>query len=200
METTGLLKTDEVIQFGAFIADSSFKLRQYVNFYCYTQVPISSGAAKANGMNKHKLMELSGGKTFEDNFLKLSFVQDGGKDTVWVSYSSGSFDTRLINQTLVQNGLPKMKFGNRLVDLRHNTSFPCEYNAMAALKSQVFKGRSMKLSEACASCGLTEMKLDTAFNKLLKNETARYHDALYDSFALWSILNQNKEILGLGLC
>jgi len=124
VETTGLMKTDEVIQFGALVAGSDFRPEYPVNFYCYTQEPISPGAAKANGMNKKKLMELSGGKSFEDSWLELPFVKDGGNDTIWVSYSSGGFDTRLINQTLSQNGLPRMKFGNRVIDLRHNTKFP----------------------------------------------------------------------------
>ena len=199
VETTGLMKTDEVIQFGALVAGSDFRPEYPVNFYCYTQEPISPGAAKANGMNKKKLMGLSGGKSFEDSWLELPFVKDGGNNTIWVSYSSGGFDTRLINQTLSQNGLPKMKFGNRVIDLRHNTKFPCEYNAMAALKSQVFGGRSMKLSEVCASSGLTETKLDSAFNKAFKDNIARYHDALYDSFALWAVLYNYREILGLEL-
>ena len=199
VETTGLTNSDEVVQFGAFVTDKDMRLKQQYSFYCYTQVAMSEGASNVTGLTKEKIYHLSGGKTFEDNFLQLPFVKSN-KNNIWVSYSSAGFDERLVNQTLEHNGLKRMRFGSKTLNIHGDGHSSCVYNAMEAMRVQLFSGKRAKLSEACARSGLTEEQLDRMFKKTVPTGEVQFHDALYDAFALWAVVYKNKRKLGFELC
>lgn len=90
-ETTGLTKSDEVIQFSAIVMNDTLYTESLVNFYCNTQVPISTGAFSTHGIDKARLFQLSEKKVFEDNWLE--FIESlRGNNIIWVSWSQGGFD------------------------------------------------------------------------------------------------------------
>lgn len=194
IESTGFLKRDEVIEFGCIVADERFVPKGYYRFYCYTQVPIAPGAAKVNGLSASKLMELSDGDTFEDMFFKLPFVKD--KDLVWVSYSRGGFDERLINQTLRNNGLPAYGFGERKRFFQKDPGYVLD--AYAALQTRVFDGKSKKLAQALLELGISERQFDEYFYKVTGHK-ATFHEALYDSLVLWYVVNHYRKRLSFEL-
>lgn len=192
-ETTGFGSFDEVIQLSGFLTDEELNPQKYVNFYCFTQVPVSDGASKVNGLNTTVLRELSGGLTFEDQWLKLDFIND--PDIVWVSYSKGNFDTRMINNTLVHNGLPAHDFGKPMKVLNQYDAGVYTYDAFAAIKRRAFSGVNNKLNTVAKSLPYSKGQLDIVFDKLTDGKCARYHDALYDAFILMMILRHYKGVL-----
>lgn len=194
-ETTGLTRSDEVVQFGAIVTDEKFVPQKAVSFYCYSQVPISEGARKVTGLDAKTVHELSGGATFEDRFLNLSFVND--KDVVWISYSANGFDERLVNQTLKNNGLSEHKFGEKKL---YFTDSDKQYtlDAFNAIRLRVFNGKVQKLGQMAAALGYSEEKIDELFKRVIKGN-GKFHDALYDSFVLWLVVNKCKERLNFGV-
>ena len=80
-------------------------------------MPISAGAFSTHGIDKAKLFQLSEKKVFEDNWLE--FIESlQGNNIIWVSWSQGGFDERLINQTLANNGLEDYFHFNYYRDLQ----------------------------------------------------------------------------------
>lgn len=191
VETTGLTSRDEVIQFAGFILDENLHATSVVNFYSDTQAQISANAFNVHHLSKAKIHQLSEGKFFEDNWLSL-IDELRQHQVVWVDWSRGCFDERLINQTLVNNGLP---------DYFH---FPVETTREACLKNRISIFNLM--SALCHKLGRSSLKLEAAANTLpyskeqinraydiifnivpnCDSET-RYHNALYDAFVTYII-------------
>lgn len=192
-ETTGLGSFDEVVQFSGFLTDEDLNPQKFINFYCFTQVPVSAGASKVNGLNTTVLRQLSNGLTFEDQWLKLDFINE--PDLIWVSYNKGGFDTRMINNTLVHNGLPAHNFGTEITVLNQYSSGVYTYNAFAAIKRRAFSGVNNKLETVAKSLPYSKQKLDDVFDKITSGKCARYHDALYDAFILMMVLRHYKNVL-----
>lgn len=196
LETTGLTRRDEPIQFGAIVTDEKLIPRNFCSFYCETQVPISQGSYAVHGITKELLHSLAGGKTFEDKFFELPFVKND-KETVWCSYSTSGFDERLVNQALLNNGLEKYDFGPTTKSL-DTISGKCLFKVYDTLRVRKSHGKDKKLMQYVFETGITE----DAFNKLytlMTHEDGKFHDALFDAFALWYIVYQNKELLGFGI-
>ena len=190
VETTGLTGRDEVIQFGAIIADENLLPRAWEVFYCDTQVPIHKDAQKLHEIDAKTLHTLSNGQTFEDRFFKLPFVNT--EDVVWISYSNGGFDERLITQTLRNNGLPKYNFGKKVNYLPKGGGFL--YNAYEGIRVRVNNGKPYKLGQLVSQLRLTGDGADSMFLKLVGRD-ASFHDALYDAFCLWLVVYNYKELL-----
>lgn len=192
-ETTGLSAADEVVQLSGFLTDEKLNPIRVVNFYCFTQVPVSPGASRVNNLNTTVLHELSGGKTFEDQWLELDFIHD--PDLVWVSYSTSGFDIRAINNTLIHNGLPAHNFGTEMKVLNQYKNGVYTYNAYKNIKSRAFVGVNNKLETVAKSLPFTKDQLDTIFKRIVGDNITRYHDALYDSFVLLMILKYYEKML-----
>lgn len=195
VETTGLCKRDEVIEFAGVVTDEKLRILKVARFYCYTQVPIHKDAFKVHGLSASALMKLSDGKTFEDRFYELDFVRSG--DVVWVAYSSNGFDKRLINQTLTHNGLPPFDFGTEINYLGEAREGIHEWDAFKHLSLRCFNGGKRKLSQIAAELPFGQEKLDLMFKQLVGEEwLCDYHDAIYDSFILWVIVSFYRTRLG----
>lgn len=111
-ETTGLGARDEVVQFSGILLndDNNYKIESVVNFYCETDVPSSEGAIAVHHLDQKTLHDLSGGKTFEEQFTKVLEFLGQFPDLTYVAYNY-SFDQRMCRQTMVNNnakdpGLP----------------------------------------------------------------------------------------------
>lgn len=197
LETTGLMQSDEAIQFGGVLTDENLRIERAYNFYGYTQVPISQKAQDVHGISKTMLRKLSGGKTFEDCFYDASFQKE--KDLTWVSFSTNGFDERMINQTLKHNGLSEYNFGSKLsyfgaegLGIHHLDAYTC-------LRSRIFHGRNQRLSQIVATLPYTAEKVQAVFENNFSNiaYNTAFHDALYDSFCLWLVLAHYKSRLGV---
>lgn len=196
LETTGLTKQDEVIQFGGILTDAKLQPQKAFSFYCYTQVPIAKKAAAVHGITAGKLMKLSDGLTFEDQFYDASFMKE--KDLTWISYSTSGFDERVIEQTLKNNGLPEYDFGSALPYFKDATGIH-HLDAYSVLRNRCYCGRNNKLSQLPKSIPDGEQRIDEMYARLFNGKVSgnQYHDALYDAFVLWWIMNYHKARLGL---
>ena len=189
VETTGLGSSDEVIQFAAVITNEDFKAVETVNFYCYTQHPISDGAYKTHGIDKGSLYKLSGGKAFEDRIKDYPQLFKE-KDLIWVEYSTNRFDQRLINQTLKNNGHPPIEFGSSIARLGKTKgiwSFSL-CNALAALK---FGGKARKLTQAVSLLPYPPGAVDRMYLKYIADNDGipgAFHNGEYDAFVTWLLL------------
>lgn len=191
-ETTGLSNSDEVIQFAGYVADENCRLREYINFYCYTVAPISPSAFKIHKLNPKKLMTLSQGKTFEDNLHILKRLLQV-PDAIWIGYNV-DFDIRMINNTLVNNGLDPLDFGKKLSKLDESGYF----DIMSGLVNANLVHGSKKLEYVVTSM-IGENKINHMFSQVMQSigqkADAHYHTAEYDAFCTWLLLNKHLDSL-----
>lgn len=196
-ETTGLTRSDEIIQLAGLLVDDNLNLLKAIDFYCYTQVAISKSATQVHGITSTALRKLSDGKTFEDYFYESELSKK--KNLTWISFSTNGFDERMINQTLKNNGLPAYDFGPEIKYFGAEKVGVHRFNAYAFLKNRCFNGKNAKLTQMIA-CTPYANTLDSLFAKVFHDDAAKhlqFHDALYDSFALWVLLSHFKSRLGI---
>lgn len=193
-ETSGLnFNRDEVLQFSGILLDDSLAIKQVFNFYCDTQVSIDPGAAAVNGLNHSILRELSGGKTFEDNFLNLPIWEL--KDLCWVGYNSVHFDSKMINSTLVANNLPPVVFGPEEPRIKLTNNKGIYQLDMMKFIQAINKGHRMKLISAVDT--IKDKYPIDVLNNAYKKYFSQYdinpkgdlfHNALYDTFMTYALL------------
>ena len=188
-ETTGTGPKDEVIQFSAIITNENFVIENLVDFYCYTQHPINAHAFNVHHISKEMLFKLSKGLTFEDQWEKHASMLDI-PDVVWVDWSIGGFDQRMINQPLVNNGLHDYFTFPRVRDLAQCQKGKYSFDLMR-LVSEKFGEHSMKLTNAVRTLKIDKAAIDKLYRLLLKSvgincgENVNYHDSSYDAFATY---------------
>ena len=202
VETTGLTSKDEIIQFSAFIFDKpDFKtLKNLVDFYCFTTIPIKKDAERIHGISPANLVKWSNKKFFEEQFLPL--VRHLGPDVTWVNYSNTLFDIRMINQTLQNANLEPMNFGTRVYNFEATEGI--HHLDLMTLMSNKLNGnsRAISLRNALAKTkGFNQQTFDIMYqnmNKKLaescpenKELQKKYHCARYDAFAMWYLLMKN---------
>lgn len=192
-ETTGLYKKDEVIQFSGIVTDEKFAIKNVVNFYCDTIVPIHPEAQALHHLTWKKLAEFSGGATFEDNFLKLPFLKL--PDLTWVGYNNWGADERFINQTLVNNGLPPVSFGKRISGIKKEHGH-FTLDMMRCVSNYCNGGINMKLVNAVKTVEkYSQEQLDTVYLKYFTQydavnpEATMLHNSLYDAYLTWVLLS-----------
>ncbi|MEY8333073.1 3'-5' exonuclease [Lachnospiraceae bacterium 47-T17] len=189
VETTGLGRKDEVIQFACILADENFNAMKLYNTYCYTQHPIDPRAFAVHKLDKETLLKLSKGRTLEDNIVLMKDLFNQ-KDITWVEYSNNGFDLRLINQTLINNGASAVDFGKRTVKLDADVGI-WNYSIMHGICNLLFGGRMVKLSQAVKSLPYTEENIRTMFRRyvsLNKTNSDGFHNADFDAFVTWLLL------------
>ena len=196
VEATGLTNRDEVFQFSGLLLDEDLKLQKVISFYCYTQVPLHPTANRITGMNAEKIMQLSGGRFFEDYYYKFDIFRK--KDIVWIGYNNSSYDQNIINSTLCNNGLPPHSFGNYVTSL--NVQSGVHHFDLMRFLSARNQNRAKKLSVAQKDIGYSEQKLEAMYKKLLNlmniTSTVKEHNSLYDAMVTWLLLYKNRKAVG----
>lgn len=193
VETTGLGKADEVVQFSAFVLDEHFKSLYATNFYCNTQAPMSAGAFAVHHLSKADLFTLSEGVVFEDNWIKFLADLEGHRK-IWIPWNSNGFDETIINQTLTNNGLEEYFHFPRLhtIDecLQHDESVFTLMNAV----SRKFGKSSMKLEVAANKLPYLKANINKVYDQvaaLIPNgySELRYHNSLYDAYITYILFS-----------
>lgn len=202
VESTGLTSKDEVIQFSAMIFDKpDFRtLKDLVDFYCFTTIPIKKDAMKIHGISPQNLLKWSNKKFFEEQFIPLA--RQLGPDVTWVNYSNTMFDIRLINQTLENANLEPFDFGTRVYNF--NTEEGTHHLDLMTFMANKLNGnsRAISLSNALKKTpGFNQQSFDIMYsnmNKKLEESCPEnkeigktYHCARYDTFAMWYLLMKN---------
>lgn len=191
-ETTGLSASDEVVQFAGLLLDEKLDLVNIINFYCQTQVALSPGASEITHLDGKLLHTLSGGKFFEDYYCSVPVFRF--PDLVWIGYNV-SFDCRMINNTLTNNGLPLHNFGNKIVNLDRTEGI---YNFdVMQLVAAGNNGIKKKLADAANGLPHSQDELEQMFQKLLRLTGSPaeicFHNALYDAMVTWLVLVNRKS-------
>ncbi len=180
-ETSGFGFSDEVLQLGGIVVDEAFNIVEVVNFFCDTTCPISPGAAAVNHLTFELVHKLSGGKTFEDNWLELT--RRLGDDVCWIGWNE-SFDRRVVNQTLKKAGLQLYNFGKLIHGVREAAGI-CHYDLMRGIGKLRNNGRSIKLMNAVTSyLRMPVSEIDKMYEKSIKQFDTEVgaHHADYDAF------------------
>lgn len=207
VESTGLTKDDEVIQFSGFLLDDTQVIKCVVNFYCYTTQPINPDAFNVHHLDKNFLWQHSvyagsdtdsdiviHGLTFEQQFMACKHIFDL-PDITFCYYSQTNADTKLVNQTLQKMGLPPFDFGKVTTNYRDTLQKGrYSFDVMGALlRLGVVDKRQYNLSYATKCMERTfNFKVKKLFDALLKHnnisEVSSYHNALYDAFCTTVLL------------
>ena len=190
-ETTGLYGKDEVIQFAAIITDMNFRIERVVNFYCDTVHPINPKAQEVHKLSFKDIHELSGGRTFEDQFLEFKESLNG-EDLIWIEWSSSGFDMRMINQTLGKFGLEKYYFGKKTASLNKKSGI-FNFNLMHAIGNMFYNGKFRKLEIACNELlPVSADKISKLYEKYIKsyNVATGAHHADYDAFLCYLLISR----------
>lgn len=198
-ETTGLKGKDEVIQFSGFLTDTNFRKIDIVNFYAYTEKTIDPKAQAVHRIDKNMLWHLSKGKTFEEQIYTYDFLCNDS-DLIFIGYNV-SFDNRMVNQTLRNNGFTPIDFGSKVNTLCEVKTGRHYYDLMMPLSHYLNNGVRMKLSEAIAkitSRSISELNgiYKFVFDRFGVPEgttietMSLFHNSLYDSFMSWVLLNE----------
>lgn len=191
-ETTGLSAADEVVQFAGLLLNEKLDLAKIINFYCQTQVPVNPEVTKITCLDGELLHKLSKGKFFEDYYYSIPVFKC--TSLTWIGYNVG-FDCRMINNTLVNNGLPVHNFGSKTISLGKGEGI---YNLdVMQLVAAENNGIRKKLIEAAKELPHSQDELEQMFQKLLKLTESppevRFHNALYDAMVTWLILASKKR-------
>lgn len=204
VETTGLGKFDEVIQFCCFTFEDQFKVcKSMHDFYCMTTRPISPKALAVHNITAEKLRKLSDEKFFEEYFYELK--KNFSKDCMFIYYSFSGFDMRLVNQTLQNQNLPAFNFGKKTDSLRPKTGI-YNYDLQSAISSYLGKRRACRLEEAVRL--VSKDNVDTVkrrylnFNKAITKtcdsdiqNDQMFHNARFDVFCMWYLLSETSARL-----
>lgn len=179
-ETTGLEYKDQIIQLSYIIADEKFDIVEVKNYYFDVDVEISSGATQIHGIDKEKLIELSGGKKFKDY----------AKDILWDFQSARvichnvDFDTRFL----------KMEFERIEKELVITDTFCTmrEYEHILELYHHYYGTKWPKLGEVVEFLKLDIDDLKEKA-KALFGETGDFHDARLDVYTTYEIYKALRE-------
>lgn len=199
-ETTGLTNNDEIIQFACMYLDDKFRLKGMDDFYCMPTSNISPGAMAVHHLDLDSVRRLSHEKFFEENFYALKKKFE--RDCTFINYSSSLFDFRLVNQSLTKAQLPEFDFGEKVLALDDNASGFYKYDLMSGIaRIKGIRGGKIKLENALKLVpNYNEQDLKLKYMNLCKmleskglapvsNNDTMFHNARFDTFCMWYLLN-----------
>lgn len=174
LETTGLARTSDILEFGAVFCDENMNVTDTYNeyFLYYDEVP--SGASKVHGLTREKLEFLA-----ERDFLAAAsdvFKKVTCKDTMLCGHNILRYDIPVLQTNLSRAGITLNVPSSKCIDtlLLARSNLPGSHklaDAVATAASQT--GVTVK--------ALTE-KFDAIFPSNALNTELRYHSAMYDAF------------------
>ena len=150
--------------------------------YFFTVDRMDYGAFAVHGLSVRLLRELSEGRRFIDNIDEIADDIDAAD--VIVTHNS-SFDFMFLRAEFENCGRP----------FSFKESFCSMKNAVSLCKLPRSRGTGYKypkLSEFCSYCGVDDYDVKMASVKLF-GESANYHDARFDTCALYLAVNAAME-------
>ena len=207
-EGTGLNKTmkDEVIQLSGFLLNENLDVIQIVDIYCNTTSPIPKESIAVHGITD-KFLQENANNMFLEDYLALpeyKWLADPHDLTV-IGYNT-SFDTKLINTTLHNNGYATINFGIQKIKLpKSNAKGNYVFDMMKACQMLYGYRNYKKLSEVIKLQVLdkknkTEQDLFSYFQKFCKSKgftpkACSFHTALFDAFCVYLLIALNEKRL-----
>ena len=179
-ETTGLEYKDQIIQLSYIITDDKFDILEAKNYFFDVDVEIAVEATQVHGIDKEKLLKLSGGNKFKDY----------AKDILWdfqnakVISHNIDFDTRFL----------KMEFERIGKGLSLNKTFCTmkNYEDVLEIPHHYYGIKWPKLSEVVEYIQLDINNLKMKAIQLF-GETGEFHDARLDVYSTYEIYKALRE-------
>lgn len=150
------------------------------NFF-FSVKNVEYGAYLVHGFSKETLLKLSGGKTFSDRAEEIS--ADFAAADLIVTHNV-AFDFMFLRREFERAGM----------NFNVKDSF-CTMKSTVGLCRLARRGggyKYPKLSELCDKLGIGENSINDATNELF-GETKKYHDARFDTAAVYLIANAGME-------
>ena len=180
-ETTGLEGTDKIIQLSYIITDRKCNILDAKNYFFDVDVEISKGATEVHGIDKEKLIELSGGKKFKDY----------AKDILWdfqnakVICHNVKFDTNMLKYEFARL--------HKKLQLRDTFCTMEGYTDILKLWHEYYGYKWPKLEEVVEYLNLDREDLKVKSTEVFKEEVADFHDARLDVYTTYRIYKALKE-------
>lgn len=180
-ETTGLLNTrDQIVQLSYIITDEEFNIVEAKNYFFDVDVEISEEATEVHGIDKEKLIELSGGKKFKDY----------AKDILWDFQSAKvichnvQFDTSFLTSAF--------KMIDKDLNLSNTFCTMMNYEDILKLQHSYYGTKWPKLSEVVE---FLQLNIDDLKMKAMElfGETGEFHDARLDVYTTYVIYKALRE-------
>ena len=180
VETTGLSRTSDILEFGGILCDSNFNIVKPINEYFLYDGIVPYSAVNVHGLSSQKL-EFLGTRDF------ISAAPDIAKLLT-------DPDICLCGHNIVSYDLPVLASNLKNAGIQLNTDKLRTIDTLTIAK-QKFSG-SHKLEDTLTVCwhrsGCTRADVDAGFAKLIQtnptlvvDEDKTFHSALYDSYVCW---------------
>lgn len=182
VETTGLQRSSDILEFGGVLCDENFEVIKLINEYFYYSDPIPYSAVSVHGLTNQKLEFLA-----QRDFLTAApeiYDLVSNKNICLCGHNIVSYDIPVLKSNLNRSGISWDTDSIKTIDTLQ-------------LSKSLYSG-SHKLEQVLQYClhrsGCTQGDIDTAFKAELKkfpdlivDNDATYHSALYDAFICWCI-------------
>ena len=178
-ETTGLDDDDRIIQLSYIITDKKLNILGARNYF-FDVDEISVGATAIHGIDKEKIVKLSGGKRFEDY----------AKDVLWdfqnanVICHNASFDTKFFRREFAHLG--KKLVLNKIFCTMEN------YTDIICIPHNYFGMKWPKLEEVVEFLELDMETLKSKATDVFKEDAVAFHDARLDVYTTYEIYKRLK--------
>ncbi len=178
-ETTDLYP-GQIAQLSYMVTDQNLNTLHAKNFY-FVVKQISSGASRVNGLTTKKLLELSGGKKFDDYYMEIhsDFHQQH-----LVAHNI-KFDMKFMETEFLRRGI---KFSN------NNCYCTMGYfKPICAINNQNGNLKNPKLSEVLDFFQVPEVEVRDLAVQAFGEFDAKFHDSRFDVAALYLICKRATE-------
>lgn len=198
-EGTGLTERDEVIQIAGFVTDIHLNLKRIVNEYCFTNRAISPGAYAVHRIDREILLERSKGIFLEEQLRKDPIFYES-RNIIFIAYND-KHDKGAINSTLGNNNAQRLTWGTKIYTFdKYIPNGRYNLDAYQLLRNIYNGGRDISLE------GIMRQKSGVEFSYIQKlynlltekagvsNIVSGPHDALFDSFMMFWLIYNRKEV------
>lgn len=185
-ETTGL-NPGQICELSAIVeTDLQFTLAK--NFYFKVDT-MTEGAYKTHGMSIEQLTELSHGETFGDHKDELLDLLSGA---TLVAHNI-PFDEKFISQEFWRCGI-----SFRPLDRLDSMEYFKPVLRLPARSKKYGPFKNPKLSEVIDYYGISHSKIGDFSQSIFGDSKRDYHDSMFDTTALYVMINVRREILNGG--
>lgn len=181
IETTGLSKSSDILEFAAIECDDNFCIRRVINNYYLYDGEVPPGASKINGLTREKLEFLADSDFISDaeNIYELL----SRPDITVVGHNILAYDLPVVYNNLHRAGLELSVPSNRCIDTlpmarkRYEGKHDLQTTLAAVLKD--------------GNLSLTQIKQLFSNSKLIspqiKDKKMTFHSGLFDAFVSYVI-------------
>ena len=176
IETTGLSKSSDILEFAAIICSEDLQITKIVNNYYLYDIEVPSGASQVNGLTRQKLEFLADTDFITD--AKNIFTLLADPSATIVGHNILSYDLPVVYNNLHRAGLELSVPESRCIDTLLLSRQ--HYSGKHDLQSSLYK----VLAEHSISLEYVKSVFANAevFKPYIKDTKMTFHSGLFDAF------------------